>query len=326
MPQTSSSSIHDSSIASNDTAAEKRPDNTTNVTTKSNSTTPRLPQNHAIQWLKCLELSYETTTTTDDDNDTSTATKPCFEIPSGGCFHCGETSKQPLSTCSKCKVAKYCSRECQVQDWKSTPTSSKTTTTAALPLVAHKYLCKALQYCGGNTSLTLTTSEQKEIARDVLWSSIRFYTCPYSIHHSQTLGRGFCFLQSPFTLSQINLSRQVFHAYPNNNNSSNDNLEQQQQPRNVLVHFLTLGEYDQEICRDDFELASVRDELTQAVNKYDRERELVVLMRFRCGHLALGKVTNLVPEYGVCKSLGRDYYGGDGNKSVQALQLNLDDL
>jgi len=33
-----------------------------------------------------------------------------------GCFSCGKP--KPKSTCSKCKVVKYCNRECQRKDWK----------------------------------------------------------------------------------------------------------------------------------------------------------------------------------------------------------------
>ena len=43
---------------------------------------------------------------------------PSAEAPTeAGCRACGKKGK-PLSMCSRCKKAKYCSRECQVQDWK----------------------------------------------------------------------------------------------------------------------------------------------------------------------------------------------------------------
>ena len=36
------------------------------------------------------------------------------------CSHCeGSGTEKELKTCSKCKTAKYCSRECQVQDWET---------------------------------------------------------------------------------------------------------------------------------------------------------------------------------------------------------------
>jgi hypothetical protein len=45
-------------------------------------------------------------------------------------------------------------------------------------------------------------------------------------------------------------------------------------------------------------------------------------MRMRCGHVAVGRAT-LVPDWGVCKKLGLDYYAESG---AGALQLNIDDL
>jgi hypothetical protein len=90
--------------------------------------------------------------------------------------------------------------------------------------------------------------------------------------------------------------------------------------RSVLIHYLTMGEYDTEVCRDDFELAAVRSTLLEAVDSYDPQTSVVLLMRFRCGHVAIG-ISPLVPDFSICKSLGKDYY--DDN-STGALQLNLD--
>ena len=39
------------------------------------------------------------------------------EPPTSGCRACGKEGK-PLLACSRCKMAKYCSEECQVRDWK----------------------------------------------------------------------------------------------------------------------------------------------------------------------------------------------------------------
>ena len=39
------------------------------------------------------------------------------EPPTPGCRACGKKGS-PLSACSRCKMAQYCSKECQVQDWK----------------------------------------------------------------------------------------------------------------------------------------------------------------------------------------------------------------
>eukprot|EP00548_Thalassiothrix_antarctica_P007208 CAMPEP_0194132416 /NCGR_PEP_ID=MMETSP0152-20130528/2896_1 /TAXON_ID=1049557 /ORGANISM="Thalassiothrix antarctica, Strain L6-D1" /LENGTH=158 /DNA_ID=CAMNT_0038827471 /DNA_START=234 /DNA_END=713 /DNA_ORIENTATION=+ len=158
--------------------------------------------------------------------------------------------------------------------------------------------------------MKLEVEEEKNDAKSELYSRIRFYICPYAVHKSQKLGRGFLFVQSECTLAEVSL------MVPKN---SQGLLISQ---RSILVHFLTVGEYDSEICRDDFELAEVRSTLQDAVDSYDEQSNVVILMRFRCGHVALG-IAKLVPDYGICKSLGNNYYK---NSTAGALQLNLDDM
>ena len=57
----------------------------------------------SVEWVQCLELGY------DEPSQPETI-----------CFSCGGKAKegQSLSKCAKCKIASYCSRECQIKDWK----------------------------------------------------------------------------------------------------------------------------------------------------------------------------------------------------------------
>jgi hypothetical protein len=82
-----------------------------------------------------------------------------------------------------------------------------------------------------------------------------------------------------------------------------------------------MEEYKEELCKDDFEMVTVGKELSKAVEEYKHSEELAVMMRFRCGHLAVG-VTKLVPDYNLCKSLGKEYF----EKAGSAVQLNIDDV
>ena len=92
--------------------------------------------------------------------------------------------------------------------------------------------------------------------------------------------------------------------------------------RSILMHYLTLGEFDAEVCRDDFEMAVVRNKLQELLKEYDEHSEVIILLRLRCGHVALGKAV-LVPDYGICKKLGQDYYA---HNPAGAIQLTLDDI
>jgi MYND finger len=207
------------------------------------------------------------------------------------CFHCGKLQQQLLK-CGKCKVAGYCQKECQVADWKKN----------------HKLACASYARVGPN--MTIQTEKDMQDARNEIFGHMRFYVCPYAVHKQSALGRGFLFIQSDQTLAVMSI------AHPMDSSGRPTGM------RSIMVHYLTLGEYDHEVCRDDFEMAAVRTELQRAVANYDEETKVVMLTRFRCGHVALGTAT-LVPEYNVCKQLGRDYFAAT---DAGALQLNIDDV
>ncbi|GKY93489.1 hypothetical protein MPSEU_000316400 [Mayamaea pseudoterrestris] len=222
------------------------------------------------------------------------------------CFHCKGTTlvsdneanaTLPLLACSKCQVARYCQKECQVLDWKKSPGG-------------HKQTCHLYQRVGPN--MLISNAQDQEEARNLIFARIRFYACPYAVNKTRTLGRGFLMVQSSGSLALMSLL-----------GTRLDSLGRPTPMRSVLLHFLTMGEYDRDVCRDDFEMTIVRSELQEAVNEYDEETQVVLLMKFRCGHLVVG-VAPLVPDYGICTKLGMDYFAS--NESEAALQLNLDDM
>lgn len=236
----------------------------------------------SVEWLECIELGYDGTFAS--SNQTTRV-----------CFLCGSNVK--LSQCSKCGVAGYCSRDCQVKDWK-TGTGG-----------GHKHSCEA--YARVGIDMMIESEDDKALVRKDVFQRIRFYACPYAVYKESILGRGFLFVQSDCTLAELSL------PFPKCSSG-----QQMSKIRAVLLHYLTVGEFDSEVCREDFELAAVRSKLKEAVDNYDVRTSLVLLMRFRCGHLALG-VVPLVPDYNICKNLGKEYFE---NSTAGALQLNLDDL
>lgn len=153
-------------------------------------------------------------------------------------------------------------------------------------------------------------SDDKDEARQDIISRIRFYALPYAIHKQASSGRGFLFLQSDSSLAVLSLPSPVM--------SSGRKYSRQ---RSVILHWLTMKEFDTEVCMDDFELATVRTDLHSVVEAYDEKVEVPLLMRFRCGHVAVG-VAPLVPDLKLCKILGKEYYA----ESSGAVQLNIDDM
>ncbi|CAJ1958008.1 unnamed protein product [Cylindrotheca closterium] len=207
------------------------------------------------------------------------------------CFYCGKSS--PSSRCGKCGIAFYCNRECQTIDWKNG---------------RHKHACASYirlsSLLGGNDRESTQTTVRNEI-----FGRIRFYACPYAVFKTQELGKGFLFIQSNCTLAELSLT------IPKD--TTGRVVE-----RSILMHFLTLGEFDADVISDDFEMAVTRTKLQELVNMYNPEKEVVLLLRLRCGHVSLGNGV-LVPDYQICKNLGVDYYA---ESTAEAVQLNLDDL
>mmetsp|Transcript_25345 Transcript_25345/g.35718 ORF Transcript_25345/g.35718 Transcript_25345/m.35718 type:complete len:266 (+) Transcript_25345:125-922(+) len=248
------------------------------------------PPSASIEWKQCLELGYE------DAKEELGETKEVV------CFGCGKLLPDNTGKkCAKCHVATYCSRECQVKDWKGGNGTG----------IGHKFSCDAFARVG--TNMKITKEEDQASARQDIFARVRFYACPYAVEKTSIVGKGFMFVQSDCTLAELSLPTPSKNSY---------GQPIQRTPRAVLLHFLTVGEYDSEVCKDDFELASVRTKLQNAVEEYNDKASVVLLMRFRCGHVALG-VAPLTPDYGICKSLGKSYYA---DSTAGALQLNLDDI
>lgn len=174
--------------------------------------------------------------------------------------------------------------------------------------VGHKFSCAAYKRVGEDTMIIF--GDDKDTARQDIISRLRFYALPYAIHKFSSAGRGFLFLQSDSSLAVLSLPSPVL-----------SNGRKYTRQRSVLLHWLTMKEFDTEVCMDDFELASVRKELNAVVESYHEEIEVPVLMRFRCGHVAVG-VAPLIPDFKLCTMLGKEYYA----ETSGAVQLNIDDM
>lgn len=207
------------------------------------------------------------------------------------CGNMEEMTSKPFCCCSKCGV-KYCCRECQVADWKKD----------------HKVMCSQLHDMRtgrgkGGGARRQPLDRQGVVAR--VLGRVRLYLCPFAVCHGEAQGRGFVFVQTPNPVLELEYLRPV--------NSNGRRLN-----RSVILHFLSMGEFVDAVMQDDFELGVIRSPLEAAVEGYNPKKEVVVLVRARCGYMAV-MVIPLVPEWVVCRQLGAEYLEKD------ALQLNLDD-
>jgi hypothetical protein len=241
----------------------------------------------------------ETNDDDDDDNDESKKKS---------------TKKKALLVCSQCRIICYCSAECQKKDWKS-----KTSTNIG----SHKSLCAAYKDLYSppsappppgidfSTNAAVADIQQKYIEN--ILRKIRFYLCPYFVHNCAEQGKGFIFIQSNNTLFELSLPiPKNRHGKAVNNGAS----------RSVTMHFLTMGEFDQEVVREDFEMGACRNELRVGTESCDPDKELIVMLRFRCGELRVVRM-DLVPPVGVCRALTKEYVEWI-NKPM--MQFNVDDI
>jgi len=219
------------------------------------------------------------------------------ELDTRLCFRCGTTA--PASSCARCGVAGYCSRECQTQDWGKSGAWG-----------GHKKQCAGYKVLGRSQVVAV------EIGREVIsakLTAMRLYICPFAVYHGSGYGsgapRGFLFVQFSCSLAEL--------ALPVPRDCAGRSLEQGE--RAALVHFVR-EEFDEEISGSDDRLASMRTALVGAVESHDDHQKCVVLTRTRCGYTAV-LLQQLVPEWRIARALADDCAGHDG-----ALQIDLDDL
>ena len=110
---------------------------------------------------------------------------PARRIAPPLCFACGAEGAK--SACAKCVVARYCTRECQVADWKA----------------RHKQGCAAFKTLGVAQKFADAVSAGS--ATDALVGKMRLYAFPFAIQSLRTAGRGFVFLQSDTSLDVLSL-------------------------------------------------------------------------------------------------------------------------
>ena len=206
------------------------------------------------------------------------------------CFTCARPA--PESKCAKCQVALYCSRKCQVADWKM-----------------HKLICDQFKLVANMQSCEC----RRQLAENLL-TSMRLHLSIFATHHADLRGRGFLLVESAETFSRLVLPqagqgiiRDVNgHGLPEH--------------RQVVVHFLTANEWNStpELSGDERTRYLCAD-IASAASALDPEAECLVLLRMKTSSALVSMP--LVPDANICRRLAEHYAA---NKD--ALQIDLDDF
>ena len=244
-----------------------------------------------------------------------------------GCKEREVVGGKAFPSCAKCRAAFYHSRECQKADWKK-----------------HKHICmRAGSYMRDEPYSKLATVSR-------LLRKVRMYMCPFACAHQAQIGDGFVLLQSPNTLDAFVLldaavdcktgerhNRGVIMTYMTVAEFSEGPVKDDKVsgwmglfvdemtprgtanpaprhfPNTTQQHLATLPS-DQESEK----LALAVAPLNAAVEAADHDTQLVILTKFRCGHVSV-VTTPLVPEKRVCNVMAADYVNRD------TIQLNIED-
>lgn len=147
-----------------------------------------------------------------------------------------ECLKSASSACARCG-AKFCSRECQVKDWK-----------------VHKRMCSQLKavYAG------LSREQKHQTVLNVI-AKVRMYAFPFYVHQNH---KGILFLQSSNELVD-------FFCEPNVNRFG-ETIH-----RSLVVSFITRREFEDDI--DDFELVFARAAVRRSLARVDEHHAVLLL-------------------------------------------------
>ena len=199
----------------------------------------------------------------------------------------GETDDVKLLACARCGVL-YCSRECQVSHWKR----------------SHKDECALFKAFRSRDA-----PADGKLARRVVEQQLRrarLYICPYAAVHHRAKGNGMIYIRSPNTLSEC-VSVEPVDCFGRDT------------ARNIIVQYLTLGEFDGIAFEDDFEMGVIREPLKRALDEYDAKTHIIAVVLLSDGFYGCVKFP-VVQDYNFCLRLG-DMYEYEKKETIQ---LNLD--
>ena len=183
------------------------------------------------------------------------------------CRGCNRVEKkgETFSMCARCGTASYCSRECQIADWKR----------------CHKKNCK--QYAKIRKGETI---DHRSVIENLIRKSHMYLNPFYIAKRKETECGGFLYLNSPNTLEQLYLTLPV-------------DIKGKAFSRDVIARFVTMEDF-RGMIKVNFELATIAEKLAKC-DMNSKETVPVVVM-LRCGVFVLLEIS-YAPSYVVCEKM-----------------------
>ncbi len=259
---------------------------------KSSSSSSSSKSRLEIKWIQEENMLYELEEKKEISNNTSTQdvedgggwstagkkrSKKKKKIVSSSCRGCGkvesgtrssssggEIAKKKFSICSKCGVSAYCSRDCQVLDWKR----------------GHKKNCT--QYAAIRTGKRI----DHRLVLEKLIRKSHMYLNPFYIAKRKGKGPGFLYLNSKNTLEQLYLTVPV-------------DMDGNPFVRSAICRFVTKNDF-RSMVKQNFELAVIQKKLFDC-NMNSKETVPIVIM-LRCGVYVVLEITYF-PSFVVCERM-----------------------
>ena len=182
-----------------------------------------------------------------------------------GCDRVENKYETKFSMCANCGTARYCSKKCQIEDWKR----------------SHKKNCK--QYAKIRKGETI---DHRSVIERLL-SKSHMYLNPFFIAKRKERGcGGFLYLNSPNTLEQLYLTLPI-------------DINGKSFSRDVIARFVSMDDF-RGMIKVNFELAAIVKKLCEC--DMDSKEPVPVVVMLRCGVFVLLEIS-YSPSYVVCERM-----------------------
>lgn len=211
-----------------------------------------------------------------------------------------QSKENKFSACSRCG-AKYCSRACQVKDWKLT----------------HKLICqdkkKNQEAKALNDNLECTKVEAHITDEEAILSVLNrlmAYTAPFAVFQFEQQAKGVLFVQTQQDLKEFRYTGKI-------------NEHKEMLDRVVICHYINETELEEDVMPNIPELEKHKGYWRAALRKYKPKSQVVLLIKTGCGWTHCITVP-LEPTYQMCLGAIQDNLAMYENMDQLELRMDKD--